>query len=99
MFLRQPSLDDWSYSMEDVLARQVICRSDLRFPGRFRVSLHPHDISALLPKLDSGVGVDTVIDTSMVRNEAPAHLRICGIDNGIRIQSGDVSLFFCIRSD
>ena len=58
----------------------------------FLVSLPFHDTGTFRTKLYATVGMNCIINTAVTRAKTPQHLRICGIDNLVAAQRGDIAL-------
>ena len=58
----------------------------------FLVSLPFHDAGTFRTKLYATVGMNCIINTAVTRAKTPQHLRICGIDNLVASQRGDIAL-------
>lgn len=58
----------------------------------FLVSLPFHDTGTFRTKLYATVGMNCIINTAVTRAKTPHHLRICGIDNLVAAQRGDIAL-------
>ena len=58
----------------------------------FLVSLPFHDTGTFRTKLYATVGMNCIINTAVTRAKTPQHLRICGIDNLVGAQRGDIAL-------
>ena len=95
------------HCMDHVLSGQIISLCQDCLTCRFLIAaavLHPfpgHIMAAGLTQFDSRRAVDGIVDASVTWHEASEHLRICRIDNGSHMQSGDISLpdgkLICIR--
>lgn len=78
--------------MKNITAGKVVGGSNLCLPGRFREALPLYHPSAIQTKLHTGVGMDAVVNASVVGHIAAGHAGIGSIDNGIAGKGGDVSL-------
>lgn len=58
----------------------------------FLVSLPFHDTGTFRTKLYATIGMNCIINTAVTRAKTPQHLRICGIDNLVAAQRGDIAL-------
>ena len=92
VFVRQPPIDDGPNRMDHIFTRQIEGRGDLRLSGGLRISLLLHNLCAVIPQLDTGIGMDTVIDAFVAGIVAAGHARVGGIDDGIYPQCGDITL-------
>ena len=71
VLLSDGTIDDWSDCMQDIFARQIKRRRNLRFSSRLFVSLRPHYVIAQKPQLDTASRVNNVINTVMKRMKTP----------------------------
>ena len=78
--------------MDDILRGKVISPRELGIPDLLLMPLQGDDLCAVCPKLHPGGRVDDVIDAAMRRQEAAEQRCIPRIDDGIRIEAGDVPL-------
>ena len=53
--------------------------------------LRPHQLRAGQPELYSGEGVDGIVNAAVAGDKAAQHLAVCGVDNGIAFQRGNVA--------
>lgn len=90
--LRQPPADNRSDRVEDIPARQIECRCDLRLSRRFIVPLLCHQLRTGKSELYAREGVDCVVDAPVIRAKAAEHLIVCGIDDGVAFQCCDIAL-------
>lgn len=58
----------------------------------FLVSLPFHDAGTFRTKLYATIGMNCIINTAVTRAKTPQHLCICGIDNRVAAQRGDIAL-------
>ena len=78
--------------MQYKTAWQVKGRRQLCRPRLLLVSLPLHLFGAGEAELHPGIGVDGIVDTSVIGAEAPEQLAVGGVDNGIAAQGGDIPL-------
>ena len=92
MPLCQPSLNNGTYRVNHVSAREVERGRDLCLSCRFLESLLLHDSSADIAKLNSGIGMDAVVDAVVAGLIASGHVGIGGVDDGVAGKRRDVAL-------
>lgn len=78
--------------MNDISAREIVGFCDLRSTDRLRTSLLFHDFGTFESKFHPCISVNRIINTAVTRAEATEHLRVCGVDDRITAQRGDVAL-------
>ena len=78
--------------MQNIFARQIIRMRMFCGSCFFLVSLPFHDTGTFRTKLYATVGMNCIINTAVTRAKTPQHLRICGIDNRVAAQRGNISL-------
>ena len=78
--------------MQNIFARQIIRMREFCGSRFFLVSLPFHDTGTFRTKLYATVGMNCIINTAVTRAKTPHHLRICGIDNLVAAQRGDIAL-------
>ena len=59
----EPSLHDRSHRVDHMITREIKARRDLGLTGRLLMSLLFHQVSAIVTKLDPGIGVDAILYT------------------------------------
>ena len=89
---RQPPADNRSDRVQDIPARQVERRCDLRLSRRFIVPLLCHQLRTGKAELYARESVNGIVDTPVVRTEATEHLIVRGIDDGVAFQCCDIAL-------
>ena len=72
--------------------REVVAARQLGPSRWLLVALGPHDARALKAQLDPRVGVDGVVDATVVGHEAAQHLAVGGVDDGVDLEHGDVAV-------
>lgn len=92
VFLRQPPADNRSDRVEDIPARQVECRCDLRLSRRFIVPLLCHQLRAGKAEFNAREGVDCIVDAPVIRAKATEQCAVRGIDDGVAFQRCDITL-------
>lgn len=85
MFLRQFSLHNRTYGMQDITARQIVGFRDLRLSGGFLMPLFFHHPGAVQSQLHPRKAVDAVVDALMIRHITSGHSTVGGIDDGIAL--------------
>ena len=78
--------------MNNMIAWQIVRKSQLRLSHRFFKALFLHYISTFQPQADPRKRVDTVINTIVAWLIAACHSAVCGIDNSTAFQRGNVAL-------
>lgn len=81
-----------SYRMQNIFTWQIIRMRMFCGSCFFLVSLPFHDTGTFRTKLYATVGMNCIINTAVTRAKTPQHLRICGIDNLVAAQRGDIAL-------
>ena len=77
--------------MKNVIAGKIECRGDFCASGRLFVSLFLHDVGTNCAKLDSGKGVDAVVDARVAGLPASGHSAVCGVYDCSHAKGGDVA--------
>ena len=90
--LRQPPADNRSDRVEDIPARQVECRRDLRLSRRLLMPLFCHQLRTGKAELHACIGVNGIVDAPVIRAKAAEHLTVCGVDDSVAFQRGNVAL-------
>lgn len=78
--------------MQNIFTWQIIRMRMFCGSCFFLVSLPFHDTGTFRTKLYATVGMNCIINTAVTRAKTPQHLRICGIDNLVAAQRGDIAL-------
>ena len=89
---RQPPRHNGSDGVEDVPAREVVCRCDFSAAGRLVMPLCLHNVGTGKAQLHPGIGVDGVVDTAVIRAEAAEERAVCRVDDRVAPERGDVAL-------
>lgn len=55
------------------------------------MALFSHQLGAMLPELNAGMGMDGIIDAMVVGHKAAEHFRIGGIHDSVNPKPGDIS--------
>ena len=92
MFLCQPSLHNWSNCMNHMLTRQIKRWRNLCLPCRFFMSLFYHHMIAIVSKLNSCTGMNTIINTIMTRLIATCHAAVGCIYDCSHFKSCNITL-------
>ena len=71
---------------------QIEGRGDFRLSSGFGIALFLHDLRTVIPQLNTGIGVDAVVDALVARIIAAGHAGIRSIDDGIHLQRSDIAL-------
>ena len=90
--LRQPPADNRSDRVQDIPARQVERRCDLRLSRRFIVPLLCHQLRTGKAELYARESVNGIVDTPVVRTEATEQRAVRGIDDSVAFQRCDIAL-------
>ncbi len=92
VMIRYPKFDDRANSVQDILAGQIKCRSDFCLPGWLRISLPFHQLLAGKPQFHTGIGMNGVVNTAVIRDIATGHPGICRVYNGVAAQGRNIAL-------
>ena len=87
-----PVIDDRSDRVEDIAAREVKSRCDLRTPGWFLMPLFFHQIRAAEAQGDPALRMDHIVNAAVVWYVASGHSAVCRIDDRITSKRRDISL-------
>ena len=60
--------------------------------ARLVAILFRHEIEACLTELETGGGVNGVVDAGVAGHETAEQLRVGGVDDGVEFQAGDIAL-------
>lgn len=90
--LRDRAFHDGANRVQHVPAGKIEGGGDLRFPGGFGVPLLFHQLRAGEPQLHARVGVDDIVDASVIGDIAAGHAGVRGVDDGIAAERCDISL-------
>ena len=85
----QPPADNRSDRVQDIPARQVECRRDLRLSRRFIVPLLCHQLRTGKAELYARESVNGIVDAPVIRAKATEHLIVRGVDDGVAFQRCD----------
>lgn len=88
----QPPADNRSDRVQDIPARQVERRCDLRLSRRFIVPLLCHQLRTGKAELYARESMNGIVDTPVVRAKAAEHLIVRGVDDGVAFQCCDIAL-------
>ena len=77
--------------MKNVIAWKIESGGDFCASGRLFVSLFLHDVGTYFSQLDSGKGVDAVVDAGVAGLPASGHSAVCGVYDCSNAECGDVA--------
>ena len=77
--------------MDDMFRREIISFCNLRFSGRFFMSLCFHNLCTFITKLDTCCRMDRIVDASMTRHKTSKHLAVRRIYDRIYGKSCNIS--------